>query len=452
MRSKMEKIVTRFAPSPTGWLHIGGARTALFTYIFAKKYSGLFILRIEDTDISRNRKEYEEEILRDLAWLNIKYDALYRQSERKEIYKGYLEKLMRSGWAYESQAEEIGEGIKKKAIRFKNPNKVITFQDLIRGQVEFDTTELEDFVIAKNLEEPLYHLAVVVDDYEMGVTHIIRAEEHISNTPRQILIQEALDIKRPVYAHLPLVLAPDRSKLSKRKHGEEASLKNYREKGYLPEAIINFLALLGWHPAGDKEILSLEEIIESFELEKVQKGGAVLNIEKLSWLNAQYLKKVPLEESLRIIKELIEKNKKESWKISEEKAEKIALLLLERIQRWGEVKEIIERGELDYFFEKPSLKKESLKWKKDNDYQKALKHLHEASEIVENLEDNDYRANTLKEKLMAYAGDDLGSVLWPLRYALAGREKSPNPFTMAEILGKKETLNRWKEAIEILKS
>ncbi|TSC60875.1 MAG: glutamyl/glutaminyl-tRNA synthetase, partial [Parcubacteria group bacterium Gr01-1014_107] len=247
-------------------------------------------------------------------------------------------------------------------------------------------------------------------------------------------------------------LAPDRSKLSKRIHGEEASLKNYREKGYLPEAIINFLALLGWHPAGDKEILSLEEIIESFELEKVQKGGAVLNIEKLSWLNAQYLKKVPLEESLRIIKELIEKNKKESWKISEEKAEKIALLLLERIQRWGEVKEIIERGELDYFFEKPSLKKESLKWKKDNDYQKALKHLHEASEIVENLEDNDYRANTLKEKLMAYAGDDLGSVLWPLRYALAGREKSPNPFTMAEILGKKETLNRWKEAIEILKS
>ncbi len=301
--------VVRFAPSPTGPLHIGGARTALFNYIFAKQTGAKFILRIEDTDKERSEKKYEKEIIDGLSWLGIVPDEVYRQSERTEIYQKHLSALIAKGAAYVSREprkqntttsptplaghssstdEEIIE-----IIRFKNPNKRITFQDLIRKEVSFDTTELKDFVIAKSISEPLYHLAVVVDDFEMGVTHIIRGEDHISNTPRQILIQEALGAPRPVYAHLPLILASDRSKLSKRKHGELVSLAYYRAQGILPAAMVNFLALLGWHPSASdaSEVLSFADLVSQFQLERVQKGGAVLDANKLNWLNKQYARK-----------------------------------------------------------------------------------------------------------------------------------------------------------------
>jgi len=291
--SSFKRVVVRFAPSPTGPLHIGGARTALFNYIFAKQNGGKFILRIEDTDRERSKPEYEEEIKDGLKWLGIIPDETYKQSERTEIYKKYLKKLVEKGVAYVSK-EPKKDGVGDvEVVRFKNPNKRVSFQDIIRGEVSFDTTELKDFVIAKSLDEPLYHFANVVDDFEMGITHIIRGEDHISNTPRQILIQEAIGSPRPIYAHLPLILAQDRSKLSKRKHGESVSLAYYRGQGIVSEAMINFLAILGWHPSASdaSEVLSFKEITEQFKLERVQKSGAVLDSNKLNWLNKQYLKK-----------------------------------------------------------------------------------------------------------------------------------------------------------------
>lgn len=281
-----EKVVTRFPPSPTGPLHIGNVRTALFNYIFAKKNGGDFIVRIEDTDKARSKKEYEDEMLESLRWLGLKWDGeLMHQSERTKIYKKYLQKLIDENKAYIS-AETEGEN--REVVRFRNPNKSVKFDDLVRGTVEFDTTELKDFVIAKSVDEPLYHLAVVIDDFESGVTHVIRGEDHISNTPRQILIQEAIGAPRPLYAHLPLILAQDRSKLSKRKHGESVSLDYYRNKGYSPEAIINYLALLGWNPGTEQEIFTLRELINVFDLERVHKGGAIFDEKKLAWVNRKH--------------------------------------------------------------------------------------------------------------------------------------------------------------------
>lgn len=288
-----QKTIVRFAPSPTGPLHIGGARTALFNYIFAKQRCGKFILRIEDTDKERSEKKYEEDILSGIQWLGIVPDEVYRQSERTEIYKKHLNTLIKNGSAYVSrEKKKEGDG-EIEIVRFRNSNKLVSFQDIVRGEVSFNTTELKDFVIAKSVTEPLFHLAVVVDDFEMGITHIIRGEDHISNTPRQILIQEALGAPRPLYAHIPLILAEDRSKLSKRKHGESVSLAHYRKLGIAPDAMNNFLALLGWHPSASdaSEVMSLDELVAQFQLERVQKGGAVLDESKLNWLNKQYVKK-----------------------------------------------------------------------------------------------------------------------------------------------------------------
>ena len=273
------QVIVRMAPSPTGKFHVGSARTALYNFLFARKNDGKFILRIEDTDKERSKKEFEDDILEGLEWLGLKYDELYRQSERGEGYKSYVEKMLSQDLVYESD---------DKVIRFRNPNKKIKFNDLVRGEIEFDTTELKDFVIARSVDEPLYHLAVVIDDFESGITHVIRGEDHISNTPRQILIQEAIGAPRPLYAHLPLILAQDRSKLSKRKHGESVSLDYYREKGISPAAVINYLALLGWNPGTEQEIFTLEELIKVFDLSRVHKGGAIFDEKKLAWVNRKH--------------------------------------------------------------------------------------------------------------------------------------------------------------------
>ena len=274
-----EKVIVRMAPSPTGRFHVGGARTALFNFLFARKNNGKFILRIEDTDKERSKKEFEDDIFESLEWLGLKYDEFYRPSERGEIYRNYIETMLNNSSIYEAD---------DKVIRFRNPNKKVKFSDMVRGEIEFDTTELKDFVIAKSVNEPLYHLAVVIDDFESGITHVIRGEDHISNTPRQILIQETIGAPRPLYAHLPLILAPDRSKLSKRKHGESVSLDYYRNKGYSPEAIINYLALLGWNPGTEQEIFTLDELINVFDLSRVHKGGAIFDEKKLAWVNRKH--------------------------------------------------------------------------------------------------------------------------------------------------------------------
>jgi glutamyl/glutaminyl-tRNA synthetase len=329
-------VVTRFAPSPTGNLHIGSARTALFNYLFTKKNKGTMVLRLEDTDRDRSFDKYEVNILEGLSWLGLDHDIYYKQSDRTEIYSSYIQKMIETGSAYLSKEEG---GQRSEVIRFKNPNKRIVFDDLVRGNIEFDTTELGDFVIAKSLTEPLYHLAVVIDDHESKVTHVIRGEDHISNTPRQILIQEGIGAVRPLYAHIPMILAPDRTKLSKR-HGAVA-LTEYKEEGYLPEAVLNYLAFLGWNPGGEREIYSLADLVDTFSLSKIQKSAAIFNKDKLDWYNREYLKEVPDEIfSAGLL----------AVGLSEDLARKLVPFVRERVSRMGDIAQLFASdGEFDFF-------------------------------------------------------------------------------------------------------
>lgn len=443
--AKKNKVVVRIPPSPTGNLHLGTARTALFNYLFAKQNNGQIIFRLEDTDKERSKKEFEENIVEGLNWLGITWDnkETYRQSERGSAYKIHLEKIIASGHAYISKEEVKEEGQRSEVIRFKNPNKVVTFQDIIRGEISFDTTELGDFVIAKSLDEPIYHFAVVADDLDMGITHVIRGEDGISNTPRQILIQEALGAPRPIYAHLPLILGPDKTKLSKR-HGA-VPIDEYKKAGFSKESLLNYLAFLGWNPGTDQEIFSLDELIQEFSLEKVQKSGAVFNIEKLKWYNKEYLKKENRDTVISEIKRRLSK----SGKIKSEYVEKIAPTLFERIDVYGDVEAMLEAGELDLYIEQPQYEKEKLLWKKSPDLNESKEHLQKVHELLSSLEKWD--SESIKSTIWPYADEKgKGNVLWPLRYSLSGRDQSPDPIEIANILGKEETLSRVQNAIQLI--
>ncbi len=288
----MTAVVTRIPPSPTGRFHIGTARTALFNYLFARHEGGHVILRSEDTDRTRSKKEYEDEIIAGLTWLGITYDSFSRQSENTARYRELLEKLVREGKAFISSEPAKDDPARLvEVVRLKNPGVQVTFADLIRGDITFDTTELGDFVIARSLDDALYHFTVVVDDMDAKVSHVIRGEDHISNTPRQILIQEALGAPRPAYAHLPLILDDRRAKLSKRS-GTATSVMDYKDEGFLPEALVNYLALLGWSPGDDREHFSLAQLVEEFSLDHVQKSGAAWSREKLISVNPHCMREL----------------------------------------------------------------------------------------------------------------------------------------------------------------
>ncbi len=445
---KQNNVITRFAPSPTGFFHIGSVRTALFSYAFAKKHEGKMILRIEDTDRARSKKEYEDDIVEGLAWLGISFDGPYRQSERGETYKEYLQKLLESGNAYWAEEKEGA------VIRFRNPGKKVRFTDVVRGEIEFDTTELSDFVIARSLESPLFHFAVVVDDYEMGVTHLIRGEDHISNTPRQILIQEALRIAPPVYAHLPLVLAPDKSKLSKRNLSQGVALRDYKKAGYLPDALTNFVALLGWSPdEAGREIFTTEELVEMFTLERIQKGGAQFNIEKLRWLNKEHMKKLSVEKIIEGLRTHLTDEIKHLPQYSLKRLAKSAQAIFERIEVFADVEGLARAGDLDYFFAAPEYKTPLKIISAKEEREKAGDATQYLDKVISMLlSDNDpFTKERVKVLLWDYATSvGRGNVLWPLRYALSGKDKSPDPFTLAEILGKEETLARVEAAKEAL--
>lgn len=514
------EIRVRFAPSPTGYLHIGGARTALFNFLFARKYNGTFILRIEDTDLERSKKEYEQDIMEALRWLGIEWDegpdkggpfGPYRQSERREIYQRYLEKLLEEGKAYycfckkeELEAERqyllsIGKAPKysgkcrelsretverylkegrEGVIRLKVEPQKIVFFDLIRGKVEVEAELLGDFVIARNLTSPLYNFACVIDDFEMKISHVIRAEEHLSNTPKQILIQKALNLPQPQYAHLPLILAPDRSKLSKR-HGATAVLE-YRKIGYLPEALVNFLAFLGWNPGTEREIYSLSSLIKDFSLERVQKAGAVFNQKKLIFLNGFYIRQKPIEKLTELvlpylieagfIQPLFEekqypptvggKSFEIAFLISETK-EKVSIEVLQKMvkiyqERLKILSEIVEL--LDFFFkEKLTYEKKLLFWKDqtEEEVKESLNHSLKLTEQIKDWNQKEIQEIFMKEaqefaiKIKREKGDR-GYLLWPLRVALTGKEASAGPFEIMEILGRDKTKKRIKEALEIL--
>ncbi len=445
------KVITRFPPSPTGFLHLGRARTALFNYIFAKQNGGEMVFRFEDTDAERSKKEFEADVTDCLAWLGISYDkGPFWQSQRTDIYKKYLKKMIDDGHAYLSKEEpteaDKAEGrTRTEVIRFKNPNKKITFTDLIRGDITFDTTDLKDFVIARSADEPLYHLAVVIDDFEMGITHIIRGEDGISNTPRQILIQEAIGAPRPLYAHLPLILAKDKSKLSGR-HGA-VSVKEYREKGYLPEALINYLALLGWNPGTEQELFTLDELVKEFRIDRINKAGAIFNEEKLQWVNKEYIKKIPIAEQTKLLTKWVPK----LAPLDTGTLEKLTPLVFERISTFGEITQMGDSGEFDYLLKTPTYPPEALLWKGKSTPEEVSGYLTKTIELLSLLSEDSFNRDTVKNAVWAYAEEvGRGQLLWPIRYSLSGREKSPDPFILSELLGKKETLKRLTYARDLL--
>lgn len=447
------KVITRFPPSPTGKVHIGNIRTMVFNYLYAEQHNGEMMVRFEDTDRERSKPEYEIYITEALAWLGINdYQQPWRQSERTEIYKSYLEKLISEDKAYISTEEPREAGQRTEVIRFKNPNKEITFNDLIRGEITVDTTDLGDFVIAKSLLEPIYHFAVVVDDYESGITHVIRGEDHISNTPRQILIQQSISAPMPTYAHLPMVLGSDKSKLSKR-HGA-TSLEEFREQGYLPVAVFNYLTLLGWHPSNDdREIFTVDELIQAFKLTDVQKAGAVFSYEKLRWVNKQHLLKLSDSAFFKAIIDWIPDEIKSLNQYSEERLARFIPELRDRIEVYSDVQTMAREGELDYIFEAPGYFADKVVWRKSSPAE-TLEHLKYVTTLLESAPESVWNTTeSIKQIIWPYAEiKGKGDVLWPVRYALSGVDRSPDPITLLYILQKQESLNRIKVAIEKLET
>lgn len=458
------KIRTRIAPSPTGLFHIGNARTALFSYLFAKKNHGEFLLRIEDTDFERSKKEYEEDIIAGLRWLGLVWDGeITRQRERSPRHREYLEKLLAENKAFycrhtpdelaQEQKDQELEKISFKhdcdhknnpaepsgVIRLKNPNKKIIFNDLIRGEIVFESELLGDIVIAKNLDTPLYNFAVVVDDAEMEITHVIRGDDHLSNRPKQILIQEALGLNQPEYAHLPLILNPDRSKLSKRHGG--TSVTEYKDAGYLPQAMLNFMALMGWHPQDEREIFSLEGLIKEFDLDRVQKAGAIFNKEKLDSINRHYIKQlVPAELAQHLAPYLAQYNP------NPEQLIKVAHLFQSRLNKFFEIKEFAA-----FIFDLSKYPSDLLIWK-NSSAEKTKDNLETALMVLEKIAVGSFDIDTTTTELMPVANKiGRGELLWPLRVALSGLEKSPGPFEIMEVLGQAESINRIKKAIDRIK-
>ena len=464
------KIRTRIAPSPTGFFHIGNARTALFNYLFAKKLNGEFLLRIEDTDAERSKKAYEDNIINGLKWLGLNWDGeIIRQSEKTAVYKKYLNKLLdeqKAFYCFHTQdqlereqknqelekiafkhecdhknmsASEVEERLKNRGIiRLKNTNKKIIFNDLVRGEMIFESGLLGDFSLAKNLDEPLYNFAVVVDDHEMQITHVIRGEDHLSNTPKQILVQEALGFEQPHYAYLPLILGPDRSKLSKR-HGGTALIE-YRDQGYLPAAMINFMALLGWHPVHNQEIFTLEELIKEFDLKKAQKGGAVFDINKLDSINSHYIKQL----SNDVLADKLKPYLKE-FNLNPGQLEKIARSFKDRLKNFSEIKTLCSD-----IFNLADYSADLLVWK-NSDKKTAAANLETAKDVILKIADDQFDLDCITTDLMAAAEEKgRGEFLWPLRIALSGAEKSPSPFELINILGQKESIVRINSAIRKL--
>ncbi len=440
------KVKVRIAPSPTGNLHIGTARTALFNWLFAKKTGGEFVLRIEDTDIERSDKKYEDDIIEGLKWLGLDWSGeIYRQSKRIDIYEKHIIQLLNSGKAFwchhskeELEKEQKEQTAKKEAPRHvcehkktelgkqkgqlirlavdENSTRIIRFEDEIRGNIEWQENLLGDFSLAKDERTPLYNLAVVVDDVDMEISHVIRGEDHISNTPKQILIYEALNAVPPKFAHLPLILGPDKTKLSKR-HGA-TSVIEYK-KDYLPEALVNFMGFLGY--TYGKEILSKEEMAEEFELKKVHKSSAVFNIEQL---NSKTFKQIT---NLRNL------------------PDKAVPLLTERLEKLSGVQDF------DYFWKEPDYELDLLVWK-DFPKNEVKNSLNEVKMIMENWDWQNSDKDALRLALddLGKKLGDRGLVYWPLRVALTGKDKSPDPVEVAGALDKKIILKRIDVAIKKL--
>jgi len=511
-----KKPRVRFAPSPTGFLHIGGLRTALYNYLFVRKNKGDFILRIEDTDIKRKVKGAVENLIKTLKQVGLDYDegpilrnnklteigeyGPYIQSERLDIYKKYAEELVKKDKAYycfctpedleKMRREQMSRGtapmydercrrLSKKevdkrikagipyVVRLKIPEfGSIKFNDLIRGEIEFDYKNIDDQVLLKSDGYPTYHLANVVDDHLMGISHVIRGEEWLPSTPKHIFLYQAFGWDIPEFAHLPLLLNPDKTKLSKRQG--DVAVEDYLAKGYLPEALINFVAFLGWNPGDEREIFSLEELIKEFSLERVGKSGAVFNREKLDWLNGHYIRQldideltekcIPYLEQTKLIKKIPNPKSQIPNKFQIQNS-KFKILETEEVVDFNYIKKVValeqdrlkrldKIGELTKFFFVDQLEydPELLIWKKVTKEQ-TLENLKLAEGIISKIDQKEFKKEILKKVLMKLTKKTgVGELLWPFRVALTGRKASPDPFEISEVLEKKKVLKRIKKA------
>jgi len=482
----MENIRVRFAPSPTGTLHIGGARTALFNWLFARSQNGKFILRLEDTDLERSTMESALGIVDGLKWLGLDWDegpdtggswGPYRQSERLPIYQQYLQQLLDSGLAYycfctaddlrlqrekaqalktnyayegtcrhlspEEIAHRLEQGIKP-TIRFRMPADGTTVvHDLVRGQVEFQNDLLDDFIIAKSDGWPTYNFAVVIDDYTMQISHVIRAEEHLPNTPKQILLYQALELAPPQFAHVSMILAPDRSKLSKR-HGA-TSVQEFREQGYLPQALVNYLALLGWSPGDDLDIMSISEMIARFNLDHVSKSAAIYDVEKLSWMNGHYLAETDTQTIVTMIETEAQAR---GWISADKPAYLVKAIELVR-SRVKTVQELIPA--IEYFFNNP----ETYDEKGVDKYFRKSGALEKLQIVAALMETSPFNAEQI-EAAIRFQAEALGlkaaELIHPTRLALSGRTNTPGLFEIMELLGSTVCQKRIQRAIDFIRT
>ncbi len=473
-------VRVRFAPSPTGLLHIGGLRTALYNELFALRHKGVFVLRIEDTDRTRLVPGALENIIETLRWAGIEpQEGPYVQSARLEIYREHATKLVADGNAYycfcsSERLEEMKRaqtaakqpvmydkrcrGLAKDdvsrqlaagaphVIRLRIPEGTTGFDDAIRGAISFENATIDDQVLMKSDGFPTYHLANVVDDHLMKITHVIRGEEWLPSTPKHVLLYRAFGWDAPVFAHVPLLLNPDRSKLSKRQG--DVAVQDYRDKGYLPEALVNFIALLGWNPSGDREIYTKKELAKEFDLAKINKGGAVFNHEKLDWINGEYLKQLPAKRLAALALPFFERA---GIAVSGEGETFVKALELER-QRVKTLAELPEAT--SYFFdERYPLDAAIIPWKKST-VAVAKQRLEALADFFGDRSKKSFGdPKTLEEETLAFVaknGWTNAETLWPLRVALTGRQASPSPFEAAWTLGKEKTLVRIRRAIGLL--
>ncbi len=482
-----KKVVTRFAPSPTGFLHIGGVRTALFAYLFARQNSGTFILRIEDTDKEREVPGSIQHIQDSLSWVGIDWDygpnmetpfGSVIQSERLPTYLEWANKLIEKGLAYPDPytKEELDAFRKnaeqekrpflfrdhrpetfevwdaKKPLRFKVPEiKRYKWTDIVRGELEAGEEALDDFILIKSDGYPTYNFAHIIDDYNMGVTHIMRADEFISSTPKFLSLYDALGIEYPVFASLPPILKDDRTKKLGKRDGAKDIL-DYKNEGYLPEAMMNFLALIGWNPGTEQEIFSKEELIQTFDIHRIQKAGGAFNEEKLDWMNKEHIKKLPREV---VVDEIIKRLRNNPTITSSEKISdtiflsKISDIISDHISKWSDVDSMVEAGEIEYFFVAPEYDHSLLFWKGKEDAEITIKHLTWVMDSLKSANDSSFEnVEDIKSLIFDYATQNgRGEVLWPLRVSLSGLEKSPDPFHLVYVLGREESIKRITNAI-----
>lgn len=494
-------VRVRFAPSPTGYLHIGGLRTALYNYLFARKNNGTFIIRLEDTDRTRLVEGADKNLLKSLAASGLKWDegiiltedgevaekgefGPYVQSKRLDIYKKYVAELVEAGKAYycfcsqerlnnlreEQKAHKLPPkydkhcaNLSKEEIEAKleagesyvlrlnvQPNEIVEFNDAIRGNIKINTNDIDDQVLLKSDGFPTYHMANVVDDHLMEITHVIRGEEWISSTPKHILLYKAFGWDVPEFAHLPLLLNPDKSKLSKRQG--DVAVEDYLEKGYLPDALINFVALLGWNPGDDREKFTLEELEKEFDLARCGKSGSVFDQEKLQWMNGLYIREMDDEALWRAVKPYLMDylaNDFADFMDEEEYLRKIVKVQQERLNTLKDIQE-----DIDLFFipaDQMTYSGDLLVWKK-SDSDDAREKLKLVQELLENY-DGAWEVQALNDYIVPWIKENdfgVGDVLWPLRVALSGEKNSPSPFELLWVLGKEKAMERIFVAINKL--